>query len=515
MKPSTASYLRRSQHLLRWIDRFNATAPVTLDGREIGTWQSIRAKWRVRGKEIVLNFRTSDRLEFFRIASIRRRQSMAEVSIQNPAAGPHRRLLIQLEESAADLSWPGQEMRLRAGIEAWVQNQFPQFGVQWFALRSDRRLSLSGAFYRIVISHGNRWVPILVLPYPDQPNLAGAALCQLLLWMIALAGSRMLLRCNPAILMLPSGSADSACHRASLLNSESLSLDVLEYDLGDDDVLRVGCSQIPRTPVEEKDFRWPVLGPFRWSPQIQRVMDLAPASITRYPRFNDFDSLRLLGLEFARAAGENREIIYFGIGTEKVELTDDNFHQLKLLVDEILYYRRPDSPDIYHPWYRLQAERWLESLILEAGSILFPELMPEAVYSQIPVYLGREAGRVDILGMDIQGRLIVFELKVGIDPGLPIQALDYWGRVVQHNLNGDFEKRGYFSGLRLRREPPRIYMVAPLFEFHDSTEKLLEFFNPEVDIWKIGINEDWRCGVKILRRVKLRCGGINAEEKGR
>ncbi len=98
------------------------------------------------------------------------------------------------------------------------------------------------------------------------------------------------------------------------------------------------------------------------------------------------------------------------------------------------------------------------------------------------------------------------ELKVSADPDLPVQALDYWGRVLQHNNNGDFERRGYFSEIRLNRQRPRIYLISPVFSFHDSTELLLRYMEPDLEVWKISINEDWRCGVKILRRMRCRCG---------
>ena len=120
----------------------------------------------------------------------------------------------------------------------------------------------------------------------------------------------------------------------------------------------------------------------------------------------------------------------------------------------------------------MQAERWLESLILDSAATLFPELAPETVYSQIPVYLGSDPGRVDILGVDRDGTLVVMELKVVANPGLAVQALDYWGRVVQHNNRGDFQRRGYFAETQLNRCRPKIYLVSPVFSFHDSTESI-------------------------------------------
>jgi len=105
---------------------------------------------------------------------------------------------------------------------------------------------------------------------------------------------------------------------------------------------------------------------------------------------------------------------------------------------------------------------------------------------------------------------VVMELKVREDPDLPLQAVDYWGRVVAHCRRGDFERRGYFSGIFLSRRAPKIYLVAPVFGFHDSTERLLGFLRSGLEVWKIGINEDWRSGVKVLHRTCLRCDDLHA-----
>src|SRR5207247_746457 len=131
------------------------------------------------------------------------------------------------------------------------------------------------------------------------------------------------------------------------------------------------------------------------------------------------------GLEFARVMGAGRDQICLGIGTERIELGEDNFDALRFLVDEIRYFRRADSPDVRHPCYRLQSERWLESLILDEAQRVFPELASGTVYSQIPVYLGKDSGRVDILGVDREGTLVVMELKVSEDPASPLQAEEH------------------------------------------------------------------------------------------
>ena len=233
------------------------------------------------------------------------------------------------------------------------------------------------------------------------------------------------------------------------------------------------------------------------------MIALAPDVIKRYPRFHDYDSLRISGLEFARAFGQDREDIRFGVGTCDRTLTESNFEQIRSLVSEILFYRRADTPDTRHPFYRLQAERWLESALLESADAVFPEITPEAVYSQIPVYLDTDPGRVDLLAVDRSGTLVIVEVKVREDPDLPLQAIDYWGRVHTHNRSGDFRRRGYFPGLAIRSCPPKVYLVSPVFSFHDTTEYFMRFVRRDSALWKIGVNQDWRSGVKVIRRLRL------------
>jgi hypothetical protein len=337
---------------------------------------------------------------------------------------------------------------------------------------------------------------------------ADAALTQALLWVSSERCPTPSARPLTVRLLIPGERGNSAAHRACLLDRVYADVSVWHYGHETWDSEEPRRAGPPPDPVEDTDFRWPALGQFRWSPILGRVVELAPRWVRRYPRFHDYDSLRIMGLEFARVSGPERDRVVFGVVGGQAELTDSNFSALEELVRAILYFRRADSPDVRHPYYRLQAERWLESELLENSSELFPELEPGAVYSQIPVYLGAEAGRVDVLGKDRNGTLIVMELKVKEDPGLPLQALDYWGRVRDHDRAGDFERRGYFGDRGRRRPPPRVYLIAPAFCFHDSTERLVSFLDPSIEVWKVGINEDWRSGVRILLRRKLRDGAM-------
>jgi len=465
---------------------------------DLGSWESVQPGWRVLNGRIRFRFSTPDRAHQYWVASIKPTPWGVRVLLTD---------LVAPVPGVFDISWKESVPEFVASPELWdtvrhwLASRFPCHRIVTAGKRSCLAHTLSGKFLRVVFRHG-QGTRYLIAADEDVGDEIHKALGQALVWLSWLFAGKKPNRPPEVDILIPAGTGAPLVHRSRLLNSGRIKVHVWEYSPGFE--VRKASSQDP--PVEDRDFRWPVLGPFRWSPQLEKILNLAPALIRRYPRFQDYDSLRLWGLEFARVMGPERDRVCFGVGTQRTDLTEDNFPTLSSLVDEILYFRRPDSPDIRHPYYRLQAERWLEALVLEDVAQLFPEMAPESVYSQIPVYLGKDPGRIDILGADRSGTLIVIELKVAPDSDLPLQALDYWGRVIQHNDNGDFEHRGYFSEVRLNRNRPRIYLVSPVFSFHDTTENLLRFLDPELEVWKVSINEDWRTGVKVVRRLRYRCG---------
>jgi len=81
-----------------------------------------------------------------------------------------------------------------------------------------------------------------------------------------------------------------------------------------------------------------------------------------------------------------------------------------------------------------------------------------------------------------------------------MQAIDYWLRVRQHRREGDFERYGYFAGLQLDARPPLVWLVAPGLRFHASTETLLRYLSPEIQVTRIGLSENWRHGLKVVFR---------------
>jgi hypothetical protein len=162
---------------------------------------------------------------------------------------------------------------------------------------------------------------------------------------------------------------------------------------------------------------------------------------------------------------------------------------------------RSHGGDRNHALYRQYPEAWLESLARSQIETLDASLLPDPIYGQTPAFAGSERGIPDLLAADRSGRLAVVELKASADLHLPMQALDYWMRVRWHLERGEFRAAGYFPGLRLRPEPPRLLLVSPCLEFHPTTEAILGYFSPEIDVERIGLAVEWRKGLQIMFRL--------------
>ncbi len=168
-----------------------------------------------------------------------------------------------------------------------------------------------------------------------------------------------------------------------------------------------------------------------------------------------------------------------------------------------VHHTRSLTEGIERPGFRGSAERLLQEVLLEDISAIDTALNTRFVYPQVPAFLAGDRGMIDILSVTKQGRLAILELKVSEDIELPMQGLDYWLRVRWHQERGEFQKNGYFPGLLLSPQPPLLYFVGPQFRYHDSFPKITKHILPEVPVCQVGINENWKEGVKVLRKKYL------------
>ena len=230
----------------------------------------------------------------------------------------------------------------------------------------------------------------------------------------------------------------------------------------------------------------------------ERIRALAPGAIRmRIPAGSRETEFRFHGLEFARCK-ENQ--IQFGLAEPRRAVNDYNWNELKALVRELELRRNALAEDRNHPLYRAAPERWLEELVRAEPARLDAQLDARHLYSQAPAFSGGDRGVMDLLGVTRRGRLVVIELKASEDIHLPLQAVDYWQRVRTHQRDGNFQRYGYFTGIELDQRPPLLWLVAPELRFHPSTNAILQFISREIQITKIGLNENWRRGWRVVSR---------------
>ena len=155
-----------------------------------------------------------------------------------------------------------------------------------------------------------------------------------------------------------------------------------------------------------------------------------------------------------------------------------------------------------NPLYRNQPEAWLEAMVRSHLPVIDPSLRARPLYGQAPTFMGGNRSVMDLLACDGGGRLAILEIKASADLHLPLQALDYWLRVKWHLDRGEFTAQGYFPGIELRSEPPRLLLVAPALEFHPTSESILRYFAPTIEVERIGVNARWRRELQIMFRTR-------------
>ncbi len=262
----------------------------------------------------------------------------------------------------------------------------------------------------------------------------------------------------------------------------------------------------------------------RFAGAIARVMALVPEAtrevVEQRVRSGSEIAFLVHGLEFARArvgfsanSFNREEEITVGAGANETGLTAENEAELRELVDR-LFERRHAEGDKRDPLYRMQPERWLESVLRREVQSLDERLNAAHVYTQVPAFAAGDRGMLDLLSVSDDGRLAVIELKADDDLHLALQGLDYWVRVRWHHRQtadaadrqsfglGEFQRLGYFGGLRLSGDDPRLYLVAPALRVHPATEVVLKYFSRRVDWTLVALNERWREKVKVVWRKR-------------
>src|SRR5271170_4035566 len=372
-------------------------------------------------------------------------------------------------------------------LERVLLRSFPEFKIDAFRTAMDLEKSFGPAYARGSLVQGQKaWAVIAVNDEETQATVDGILTLSRMAWL----------------------NANVAQWELWELNQKSEELE--QRDAADHGNLTTRLMHAPNERAAEE----------RFAESKARVMALVPErmrqTVEQRIRSGTEMAFLLHGLEFARVrmgyAGNSfnsAQEITFGAGANETPLTNENEEELRELVAR-LFARRVAGGDKRDPLYRMQPERWLESVLRRDVEPLDAHLDAAHVYTQVPAFAAADRGMLDLLGVTDDGRLAVIELKADEDLHLALQGLDYWVRVRWHHLQnpdnvtglGEFQRHGYFGGLRLSTEPPRLYLVAPALRIHPATEVVLRYLSPRVEWILVALDERWRAKLKAVWRKR-------------
>jgi hypothetical protein len=398
---------------------------------------------------------------------------------------------------------------------------FPEWTAEAFRTAMDLEKSFGPAYARGTLVRGQKaWAVIAVNEEETQATVDGI-LTLGILWLQLCreqAGGRRLFEGLRVI--VPRGMASLTVSRLGWLSETAAQWELWELDeraeeMEQRDAADHGnlATRLLRAPDQQTARE-------RFAGATARVMALVPEALRGRVehRLRSGTELAYLlhGLEFARARMElsagsfNREIeVSFGAGANETPLTEGNAGELRGLIER-LFVRRTARGSPRDPLFRMQPERWLESVLWANIDLLDPHLDAAHVYTQVPAFAAADRGMLDLLGVTRDGRLAVIELKAEEDLHLALQGLDYWVRVRWHHMQnpdtatglGEFQRLGYFGGMYLSPQAPRLYLAAPALRIHPATEMVLKYLSPQVDWTLVALDERWRTRVKVVWRKR-------------
>ncbi len=252
--------------------------------------------------------------------------------------------------------------------------------------------------------------------------------------------------------------------------------------------------------------RFPPALPTESSEVTKRLMGFAPEAIdVVYARHGH--TLRYFGMPFARVRKVmSEERVWFGIdGSRRRMLEKGTENECIALLADLIEHRSAGAVDHHHALYRNAGEAWLESLLRRDITRLDPGLIIAPLHAQFRIARGGAPGvrPIDLLALRRDGRLAVIELKVTEAREHVFQGADYWQRVESHRRRGHITRARLFGERKISNEPPLIYLVAPTLRVHPAFNTLAHFIAPDIEIYRFDINEDWRGGVRVMRRIRV------------
>jgi hypothetical protein len=480
-----------------WELRVNASALVFTYWGEAGTRAWRVTAWAFEGDALLLEATRRMGAERALLELVPR----ARVATAREVVAEARRA--ECERVASLLREHAESLRARAKLERAY-------------LSAGARRGEPGRWARVLLLLGRERVAATAPVVPTRADDAESFLASALLWLTRLddrhAGTAARARVHSLWLAAPRALAGAVRERVPLLrDSIRERVSVLEFDgVESNDECRslttthaLSLEEILYEPVQR--LLHPSSRP--WSELTESVVALAPDAID-VVRARRGETLRFHGLPFARVRSvAGREQLWFGVESaqRRTPLDDASAHDLLKLISELREHRRADAPERRHALYRAAPEAWLESILRRDVTRLDPGLRLAPLHAQFRASRSGVGGArpVDLLAIRRDGRLVVIELKVSEDAALALQGADYWRRVEAHRRQGNITRARLFGDAHISDKPALVYLVAPMLRFHRSFHTLARSVTPEIECYRLDLNEDWRAGVRVVRRATL------------
>ncbi|MFZ0272666.1 MAG: hypothetical protein WB524_08565 [Acidobacteriaceae bacterium] len=405
-------------------------------------------------------------------------------------------------------------------LQQALRVHFPGWIPDGFRSAMDLEHSFGPAYARGVLSKGqSAWAVIGVGP-EEFPTVIDGVLTLGILWLDYCrehANGRRLF--HGLRVIVPLGCAATARARIAWLNPALAQWELYELNpstqeltltpIGDDGNLAI---QLPHAfdPLAALD---------RCATAIAHLKSLLPSGLLAAteirPRGATEIAFSLHGLEYAcirhclvPGSFTHRDEIIFGAGPSETLLDETTEDLFRDLMDRLFQGRHANSA-AGDPLYRLQPERWLESVLRRDLSLLNSDFAsgPNAapIYSQLFASASASRTLLDLVTVTRRGRLAILELKADDDLHLPLQALDYWTRIRMLHRAGEIARRGYFPGVEISppgtpETDPLLICVAPALHIHPANETVFRALSPVIPWELIAIDEHWRKECRVLLR---------------
>lgn len=385
-------------------------------------------------------------------------------------------------------------------------NVLAQTRIERCALSPGVRRGQPGRYARILLRRKMERIGVSGCVVPSSAAAVDAFLSAALLWFRRTSDRIKPPYIKQLWLLVPADMVRAALYRVALLRQSLQDLiHIFKVDASLTALEPVG--KLERFQLWKKRLaRFPPVPPAKVSKQIASIVSLAPEAID-VVHARHGETLRYFGLPFARVRTLlGTETIWFGLASDSRRRLDrSTITEWENMLRDLRAHRSAEAEDRRNALYLNAAEAWLESLLRKDITRLDPGLIIAPLHAQFRTARGGRLGvrPIDMLALRRDGRLVVIELKVSEDREHVLQGADYWRRVEAHRRRGHIAAAKLFGDLPIIDEPPLVYLVAPTLRFHPSFTTLARLIAHDIEIYRFDINENWRKGVQVMRRLRV------------